>query len=120
MADICTSIAILEAGNLVAHGDIDTMMRELRAHRLIQVRVLGDLAPLQDFVLRTENAELLPAEATAELPSDTLRFDFAGSDEELSDLLNTLIRSGIKIISFHEDVGDLEDVFLHLTQGIVN
>ncbi len=120
VADICTNIAILEAGKLVAQGDIKTMMRELRAHRLIQVRVLSEVAPLQEILLRTENVELLPPDAGAELPPDTIRFDFSGSDEALSDLLNTLISSGIKIVSFHEDVGDLEDVFLHLTQGIVN
>jgi len=120
VADICTSIAILEAGNLVAKGDISTMMRELRAHRLIQVRMLGEVTPLQDILLRVKTVELLAPDAGAKLPPDTIRFDFSGSDEELSELLHTLISSGIKIISFHEDVGDLEDVFLHLTQGIVN
>lgn len=120
VADICTSIAILEAGKLVAMGDIDEMMRQLRAHRLIQVRVLGDLAPLQEILLQTENAFSITTNAEADLPPGTLRFDFGGDDESLSLLLGHLISSGIKIVSFHEDVGDLEDVFLHMTQGIVN
>ncbi|MCA9925448.1 MAG: ABC transporter ATP-binding protein, partial [Anaerolineales bacterium] len=120
VADVCTSIAILEAGNLVVSGDIGQMMRQLRAHRLIQVRVLGELAPLQDILLRTENVHSITNGVEADLPPDTLRFDFGGTDEALSDLLNQLISSGIKIISFHEDVGDLEDVFLHMTKGIVN
>ena len=36
VADICTSIAILEAGGLVAYGDMAEMKRQLRAHRLMQ------------------------------------------------------------------------------------
>ena len=48
VADICTSIAILEAGSLVAYGDMTEMKRQLRAHRLIQLRVLDDLTPVQE------------------------------------------------------------------------
>ncbi|MCP5097515.1 MAG: ABC transporter ATP-binding protein [Chloroflexi bacterium] len=120
VADICTSIAIMEAGNIVAHGDIDMMMRELRAHRLIQVRVLGDITPLQEQLLHTENVQSIAIGDEVDLPPDTLRFDYAGSDEELSQLLSHLISNGIQIFSFSEDVGDLEDVFLQLTKGIVN
>ncbi len=120
VADICTSIAILEAGNLVAHGNIDEMMREIRVHRLIEVRVIGDITPLQEILLRAENVQSIVAGEEADLASDMVRFDFGGSDEALSQLLNYLVNNGIKIISFNEDVGDLEDVFLQLTKGIVN
>jgi ABC-2 type transport system ATP-binding protein len=120
VADICTSIAIMEAGNIVAHGDIDTMMRELRAHRLIEVRVLGDITPLQEQLLQAEHVHSVALGDDVDLPPGTLRFDFAGSDEQLSQLLNRLISGGIQIYSFHEDAGDLEDVFLQLTKGIVN
>ena len=120
VADICTSIAIMEAGNLVVHGDIDEMMSQLRVHRLIEVRVLGDITPLQEILLRTADVESIVAGEEAELAPDTVRFDFGGDDEALSQLLNYLVNNGIKIISFNEDVGDLEDVFLQLTKGIVN
>jgi hypothetical protein len=31
-----------------------------------------------------------------------------------------MINSGLAVTSFNEEVGDLEDVFLQVTQGIVN
>lgn len=120
VADICTSIAILEAGKLVAHGDMAEMKRQLRAHRLIQVRVIGSLEPLQARLLSEPNVADVVTGVDYDLPPDTLRFDFNGDDETLHELLTGLISQGIKIISFHEDAGDLEDVFLQVTKGIVN
>ncbi len=120
VADICTSIAILEAGNLVASGDMAEMKKQLRAHRLIQVKVLGETAPLQEFLLRQTAVHSIAAGEEAELPPDVVRFEFNGNDEALSGLLNQMVQAGLRIVSFHEEVGDLEDVFLQVTQGIVN
>jgi ABC-2 type transport system ATP-binding protein len=120
VADICTHIAILEAGTLVAYGDMKEMKKQLRAHRLIQVRVLGDITPLQEFLLHHTAVHSITNGEELELPPDTVRFDFGGGDEDLSKLLTDMIGAGISVVSFHEEAGDLEDVFLHVTQGIVN
>jgi ABC-2 type transport system ATP-binding protein len=120
VADICTSIAILEAGRLVAYGDMEEMKRQIRAHRLIQVRVLGDPTPLQELLLRHEAVQGIFSHEELDLPANTLRFDFGGDDAALSELLSTAIQNGIQIITFQEEAGDLEDVFLHVTKGIVN
>ena len=120
VADICTSIGIIEAGRLVAHGDMASMKKQLRAHRLIQIRVLGDLAPLQEVLLQTPQVTSATTAREANLPADMVRIDFGGSDEELSALLAQLISQGIRVVGFQEETGNLEDVFLHLTQGIIN
>lgn len=120
VADICTSIAIMEAGNLIAYGDMAEMKRQLRAHRLIQVRILGDLAPLQEFLLQYTAVHSITPPNEDDLPPDTIRFDFGGDDTALQNLLATMINAGLPIVSFHEEAGDLEDVFLQVTQGIVN
>lgn len=120
VADICTSIAILEAGNLIAHGDMEEMKKQLRQHRLIQVRVLGELEPLQEFLLQHERVHETMAGLDAGLPADTVRFDFSGDDTALSQLLSEIMGSGIRVVSFQEEVGDLEDVFLKVTEGLVN
>ncbi len=120
VADICTSIAILEAGGLVAYGDMAEMKRQLRAHRLIQVRALGDLTPLQQFLLRHEAVESIITAEEADIPSDSLRFDFTGDDAALSQLLASLIANQFQVVAFQEETGDLEDVFLQVTKGLVN
>jgi ABC-2 type transport system ATP-binding protein len=119
VADICTSIAILEAGQLVAFGDMEEMKRQLRAHRLIEVRVMGPLQPLQEFLLQQPAVGTVVTAPDADLPHDVLRFDFAGDDQALHTLLASMITAGIPVLSFNEETGDLEDVFLHATKGIV-
>ncbi|MFZ1396969.1 MAG: ABC transporter ATP-binding protein [Candidatus Promineifilaceae bacterium] len=120
VADICTSIAILEAGGLVAYGDMAEMKRQLRAHRLIQLRALGDLTPIQEFLLRHEAVESIITSEEMDIPSDSLRFDFTGDDAALSQLLASLIGNKFQVVAFQEETGDLEDVFLQVTKGIVN
>ncbi len=120
VADICTEIAILEAGQLIAHGDMQEMKKQLRAHRLIQVKVLGDVAPVQEFLMTHPNVHGLTPPEEANFGADTIQFDFGGGDELLSDLLREMIHGGLRVVSFHEETGDLEDVFLQVTQGIVN
>jgi ABC-2 type transport system ATP-binding protein len=117
VADICTHIGIIEDGRLVAAGNIDEMQRRLRVHRTVRVRLLGDPAEAQEtlFVISgVTNLRLSP-----EFP-DELVFDFSGGDAELSVVLATLVRNDLDVISFSEEKGDLEDVFLQVTQGIVS
>ncbi len=120
VADICTSIGIIEAGRLIAHGDMASMKKQLRAHRLIQIRVLGEIAPLQELLLQETAVQTITAAPDAGLPSDTVRIDFNGDDVALSNLLARLVERGVRVVGFSEETGDLEDVFLHVTQGLIN
>ena len=123
VADICTSVAILEAGNLITSGDMAEMKRKLRPNRLIQVRVLGDLSQAREAILGHEQVLGVAAGPEGESgrapAADTLRFEFAGNDEQLSRLLFWLVDQDISIVSFGEESGDLEEVFLQMTRGIV-
>lgn len=120
VADVCTSIGIIEAGALVAHGDMQEMKRQLRAHRLFHVRVLGDPAALQAFLLGRAHVQSVVPGAELDLPPDTLQVDFSGDDEAVSRLLADIVGHGIPVVAFSEETGDLEDVFLQVTKGIVN
>ncbi len=120
VADICTTIGIIEAGRLVAYGNMEEMKRQLRAHRLIQIRVLGEVTPLQEFLLTQPDVHRIVSTPEADLPAGTVRIDFSGDDEALSGMLARLIGQGLPVISFSEQTGDLEDVFLQVTKGIVN
>ena len=120
VADVCTSIGIIEAGRLIVHGDMTEMKKQLRAHRLIQMRVIGDTQPLQEFLVGREGIHQITSGTELDLPIDTIRVDFGGDDEALQKLLADIVAQGIPLLAFQEETGDLEDVFLHVTQGIIN
>ncbi len=120
VADICTTIGIIEAGQLVASGDMEQMKKQLRAHRLIQAQVLGEVTPLQEYLLRHPAVDSISDHSQADIPTNAVRFDFTGDDETLSQLLADIIASGIRVTTFSEETGDLEDVFMQVTKGIIN
>ncbi len=120
VADVCTSIAILEAGRLVAYGNMAEMKRQLRPHRLIRLQTLSDPKELQAYLSLSEHVSGVSAAPEAKLPADTLRIEFSGSDGDLSGLLTDLIGQGFSIVSFSEESGNLEDVFMQVTRGIIS
>jgi ABC-2 type transport system ATP-binding protein len=120
VADICNSIAILEAGNLITYGDMEEMKRQLRPHRIIEMRVMGDLAPAQEYLLQVPPVKGIFTAADLEIPTNAIRVEFEGDDEQMSELLAGLVKNDIRLSTFSEETGDLEDVFLQVTKGIVN
>ncbi len=124
VADICTDIAILEAGHLVAYGDMAEMRKRLRPHRLISVRTLSEVKLLEEIISDIEGVSNIGAAPENglfgnRLLGSSLQFNFSGEDEELSNLLTYLVKQRISVVSFSEEQGDLEDVFMQVTKGII-
>jgi ABC-2 type transport system ATP-binding protein len=118
VADVCSSIAILEAGRLVTYGNMSEMKRQLRPYRIIRLQTLSDPLAVQAYLLGREGINSALVAGEAGLPADTVRIEFGGEDRELSELLRDLIGHGFAVVSFSEDSGNLEDVFMQVTKGI--
>jgi ABC-2 type transport system ATP-binding protein len=119
VADICNKIAILEAGRLVAYDDVETMKRQLQSHRIVEARVLGEIAPLAERLRAAAPVGALYGPEAMPLPGNTLRFEFSGNEKELSELLADLVASGVQVVHFAEVSSNLEDVFLQVTRGLI-
>jgi len=113
LADCCSSIGIIERGQLLMSGPIENVYRQIRRNRLVEIHfVSGQEAGLS--ILRSDPAlralEILPAGVIAELETD---------DEGLAGLMEHLIREGVRMRSFHDRDPTLEDVFMTVTKGLV-
>jgi ABC-2 type transport system ATP-binding protein len=120
VADVCTSIAILEAGRLVAYGSMADMKRQLRPYRLIRLQTLSDPEAVKSYLSAYEGVGNVLTPGAEETPGNTLRIEFSGSDGDASALLAGLIGQGFAIVSFSEESDNLEDVFMQVTRGIVS
>ncbi|MEZ4538733.1 MAG: ABC transporter ATP-binding protein [Chloroflexota bacterium] len=123
VADICTSIGVLENGRLVAAGNVSEMMARLRAHRLITMRfVPGAAVDVEEAMLslRGEPGVQSVTAETGEGLLPKLQIDFSGDDVALSELLARAIGRGWPVLAFNEESGDLEDVFLQVTKGTLD
>jgi ABC-2 type transport system ATP-binding protein len=114
LADCCTSIGIIERGQLLMHGPIDQVYRRIRSDRVIEIKftdhmdiglsIIRSSPYLRD--LRVDNHR-----ATLELATD---------DSGVADLLRQLTQQGVGIRSFAERDPTLEDVFMLVTKGLVS
>ncbi len=113
LADCCTSIGIIERGQLLMHGPIGNVYKQIRRNRVVEVQFLsGEEAGMS--ILRSCDAlrslEMIAGKVVAELETD---------DEGLATLLEQLIAAGVRMKSFNDRDPTLEDVFMTVTKGLV-
>ena len=113
LADCCTSIGIIERGQLLMHGPIGEVYRRIRGNRLIQVRFTSG-QDLGITILRSS-----PLLRNIEIDNSSALVELEAKDDEVAVLLHQLISSGVGIRSFGEKEPTLEDVFMMVTKGLV-
>ncbi len=106
----CTSIGIMEKGALVRSGRIADMTAAANPARTLRLRWIGDSASTIQSLLQQDplisGLTLQPAEG---------EFQFAGTEDQLSKVLNNLITVGVKVISFAEIRQTVEDLYMKLS-----
>ncbi len=109
LAELCSSVGIMELGYLVESTSLQNLYSRLSRQQII-LATLGDLDALRSELCQhpdVENIEILPG-------SRRLRVEFSGSAEAGVTLLRSLIAAGIPLSEFHPTQEDLETIFLKL------
>jgi ABC-2 type transport system ATP-binding protein len=114
LAEICDVVAIIEQGQLLAVGTVEEIRGRIRApHNAVQVRLLGSARALGDWLARQPHVSQL------EVNGDSARFVHAGTAEGEAQLLRSMIEAGFAVVAFGSQQQTLEDVFMQVTQGLV-
>lgn len=119
VAEICTQVGIIEAGELVMQGSVEEMQRQLVPHREIIVTLLGGMQEAQQALLKVRGIAAVE-ELKPENGRDRLHISLQGEDADVSNLLAVLVKSKVPVIHFTEETRDLESVFMRATKGIVS
>ncbi|HIQ00511.1 MAG TPA: ABC transporter ATP-binding protein [Anaerolineales bacterium] len=116
--EVCTHIGVIEAGRLVAAGTLEEMRQRIQAQRVVRI---GLMARAEETMAWLEGQEgVLEVEPVEPNGAGDLRVTLAGGDETLAQLLSGLVGAGFQVTAFYEETGNLEDVFMRLTKGIVS
>ncbi|NLU49440.1 MAG: ABC transporter ATP-binding protein [Syntrophomonadaceae bacterium] len=113
LAGMCTHVGIIEAGRLVVSGTVEEVTHQVRAGRMLEIRVL-DRAVEAEALLKTQCGLI-----EVKVNGDLLEAPFTGDDVNLSNILTTLVGAGIPVVSFSESKSNLEDIFMQVTKGVV-
>lgn len=115
--EVCTHIGIIEAGRLVAAGTLEEMQQRVQVHRVVKVGLTDRSEEARAWL---ENRPHVLSVEVLKNDDGTLQFAFAGDDEALTQLLRDLVAAGFPVLTFRQEAGDLEDVFMRLTKGVVS
>ncbi len=113
LEELCTSVAIVDHGRVLAQGRVSDIERRLRAGAVLRVKLLADDAGFESA--RTWFADQ-PFVASATLnPDGTIEIGFRGDDQATSRLLVAAVTAGLPVMTFARAASDLEELFLQVT-----
>jgi ABC-2 type transport system ATP-binding protein len=113
LEELCTSVAIIDRGRVLAQGRVADIERRLRFGAVLRVRLLLEGEPLE-AASQTFAAD--PDVATVAILQDgTVEIGFRGDDAASARLLATSVAAGLPIVSFARAASDLEELFLQVT-----
>jgi ABC-2 type transport system ATP-binding protein len=114
LSQICSTVAVIEAGKICAAGTVEEVIRMASTkHSSVFIRTLAD----RELVQRALVVEIGVHDVRPH--KNGLLIEFDGEEDGLARLLQTLVSRGFDPIEFSPNTIDLEDVFLSLTQGQV-
>lgn len=113
LAELCTTIGIIEHGELLFHGSVGEVARRARQGTRVHVVVAGQLDRAQSVLEKlrgVRSVESRDGRLVAELESDTHDFSF---------IARVLLDHNLAIRELKEEEVNLETAFMRLTKGLV-
>lgn len=114
LADCCTSIGIIERGQLLLSGPIDHVYRQIRKNRQVVIR-FNEQVDAAISILRSR-----PELRALDVAGNRVEAEFEASDQQLTAIMKQLLDNGVSMHSFNDKEPTLEDVFMMVTKGLVN
>lgn len=113
LAEMCDLVGIIEKGELLATGTVDEIQRQVGGGREVVVRVLDDLQKAATWLRAHVDVSDVTLNETA------MRFSHQGDRRDEANILRDMITAGIEVAEFRSHERSLEDVFMNVTQGLV-
>lgn len=113
LSDVCTAVAIIERGKVVASGPLAEIRRALQPGPVLRLELIGDPAAALGLVRGMTDV------GEPRLEGGALLLPFSAPREQIPALLKALLERGVAVAGLQEVKTDLEDLFMKLTQGDV-
>lgn len=114
LADCCTSIGIIERGQLLMHGPIDEVYQKIRGNQVMEAS-FGEGLDQGLSIIRSN-----PDVRDIQVDGSKIMIEFNSTDYNPSVLLKQLIDAGVEVKNFGRKEPNLEDVFMMVTKGLVS
>ncbi|HEY2157059.1 MAG TPA: ABC transporter ATP-binding protein [Isosphaeraceae bacterium] len=107
MQEFCTSVAIMQRGQMVVSGKLEEVNARVMGTAYLAVEVLDGLDTFLRLVESDDRAGLVERRN-----GTAFEFPFEGGPDAAADLLASLVREGVRVSAFAPRRDGLEDLFL--------
>ena len=111
LGEICTNIGIIKNGVIVSQGTVDEIMRQAAGISPFVITVMDN--PEKAIEVLRE----IPEVNEISLDENKITASVSGGDKEGREVLKALVLRDIPVIGFTRAVGNLEDVFIQITEN---
>jgi len=115
LSDLCTSLALMKNGQIVDHGRVDELKRKHQnPFATYSVRVLDNSTNAVRLLERIQD----PCIAGISRRDDrTLHLEYAGTEEQLVNLIQLMVVGGIRMGEFYRIYKDIEQIYRETIAG---
>jgi ABC-2 type transport system ATP-binding protein len=114
LADCCTSIGIIERGQLLMHGPIEEVYRKITGNQIIHAEI-GQSLDAGLSIIRSN-----PDVRDVQVDGSRVTIEFASPDNNPATLLKALVENNVEVKTYGSKEPNLEDVFMMVTKGLVS
>lgn len=111
LAEICTSIGVIEHGKMIMQGSIEDILSAVDASNPLIIRVYDQV---QTAILVLKEEEQVK---NLTIQGNSLMVTFTGNRKDEAMLLRRLVERGVLVQSFAREQSNLEALFLKITEG---
>ncbi len=113
LADFVTKVAIIEAGSMVVTGSVADIMAQLEPFKRVHVTVASDV----DHACRV--LETIEGVHNVHATDHRIELEYHGEEIEFALVMPQLIHEGVVVTGFGVSEANLEEIFMRVTQGVV-
>ncbi|GAA0824231.1 ABC transporter ATP-binding protein [Clostridium tertium] len=110
LGEICTKIGIIKNGSIVCEGTVEEVMLRASGAAPINITVMEE--PEKAIQVLKQ----IPDVKEISLDGNKITANVAGGDKEAKEVLKDLVIQDVSVIGFAKAVGNLEDVFIQITE----
>ncbi|MBU5590379.1 ABC transporter ATP-binding protein [Clostridium sp. MSJ-4] len=110
LAELCTKIGIIEKGKMVITETVDEIMMKMNYANPIKIRLLNKIEEGVKILKEIPNLSNVLVEG------NNITLGFSGQEQDMVEILKTLVINNIPVVSFTKGSGNLEEVFMKITE----
>ena len=111
LSEMCTSIGIMNHGQLMAAGRMEDIMQQMAGGCRIHIHIVSGIETAVRMLKEQTQVTL------KSVREDELIITHVGTEEEICALIGQLIQNQVILTDFHREEGSLESLFMQITGG---